>query len=419
MILSVSDSSNTSVFMHNKLIFLNYFALVTTLITGCNGGGDSSSSTTDNASVDTTTQSVSAFQWQLPPSFPAPKTPEDNPPTDAKVDLGRFLFYDRRLSINETISCATCHEQRKAFSDGKKTATGALGELHPRNSMSLTNVTYNSAFNWANSLIKTLQQQALVPMFNEFPVELGWSDNENSILDRLRVDSVYQEKFSRAFPNETDPFTVNNVTKSLASFEATLISGNSAYDKQVYQNQPNAMSDSAKRGMELFFSERLECFHCHGGFNFTQSTNHERTIFVELEFHNNGLYNIGGTGAYPVSGRGLWELTALPEDMGRFRAPTLRNVELTAPYMHDGSINTLEEVLAHYAHGGRIIESGEYAGDGSKNPFKSELLVGFVISESEKEDVVNFLKSLTDWEFVCNPNFSDPFGNIPTHIQCP
>jgi len=390
--------------------------IITVLLSGCGGGGESTVS--PPISTSTIPETIKTYQWQLPKGYPTPKISDDNPMTEEKVDLGRFLFYDRRVSVNQSTSCGTCHEQRLAFTDGKKTATGALGDAHPRNSMSLTNVAYNSAFNWANPMLKTLHQQALVPLFNEFPVELGWSDHEKQILDILRGDPIYKEKFAKAFPNQDDPFTTGNVTRAIANFVSTLISGNSPYDKQLYQNQPTALSESAKRGMQLFFSERLECFHCHGGFNFTQSTNHTQTAFVELEFHNNGLYNIGGTGEYPEGGRGLWELTTLKEDMGRFRAPTLKNIALTAPYMHDGSINTLEEVMDHYSRGGRKIDSGEFAGDGALNPFKSELMIGFVLSNQEREDVINFLKSLTDWEFICDERFSDPFYNIPKHESC-
>ncbi|EIJ41469.1 di-heme enzyme, MXAN_0977 family [Beggiatoa alba B18LD] len=398
-----------------KRITLLLWILLTLTACGGGGGGDTVNSEAETPS----TTPVVSFTWQLPTGFPTPKVPADNPMSDAKVDLGRYLFYDRRLSINETISCASCHEQNKAFTDGKKTNVGAMGEAHPRNSMSLTNVVYNSAFNWANPLLTTLHQQALVPMFAEFPVELGWSDKEAEILARFAQEPIYKSKFVAAFPTEANPFTTGNVAKALASFVSILISGNSPYDKQIYQNQTTALSDSAKRGMELFFSERLECFHCHGGFNFTQSTNHEQSVFTELEFHNNGLYNIGGTGAYPENGRGLWEITFKPEDMGRFRAPTLRNIELTAPYMHDGSIANLSEVIDHYARGGRKIESGEYAGDGALNPYRSDLLVGFVLSASEKEDLINYLKSLTDWTFICDERFSDPFGNVPRNSQCP
>lgn len=178
------------------------------------------------------------------------------------------------------------------------------------------------------------------------------------------------------------------------------------------------MNVSARRGQELFFSERMECFHCHGGFNFSQSVNHAGTTLAQAEFHNNGLYNIGGTGDYPLNNRGLWEFTQRPAHMGRFRAPTLRNVELTGPYMHDGSITTLEGVIEHYARGGRIIQEGPLAGDGAKSPYKSELIVGFSLTAQEKQDVIAFLQSLTDWEFICDPRFIDPFGNFPRHVRC-
>ncbi|OUD16321.1 methanobactin export MATE transporter MbnM [Thioflexithrix psekupsensis] len=386
-------------------------------LVGCGGGSEEGIATINQSQAFVI---HSNYDWKLPAGFPTPRQPLDNPMSAAKVELGRFLFYDTRMSVNNTFSCASCHEQRMAFTDGRKTAIGATGEIHPRNSMSLVNTAYNSAFNWANPMLKSLHQQALIPMFGEFPVELGWANQEEKILDNFRIDVLYQERFAKAFPNETHPINSGNISKAVAAFTASLISGNSPYDKQVYQNQKNALSESAKRGMELFFSETLECFHCHGGFNFTQSSQHDKTIIPEIEFHNTGLYNIAGTGAYPDNGgRGLWESTFKAEDMGRFRAPTLRNIELTAPYMHDGSIATLEEVLMdHYARGGRMIATGDYAGDGKLNPFKSELINGFRLSASEKEDMIAFLKSLTDWEFICDACFKDPFGNIPDHQNC-
>ncbi len=391
-------------------------SLLLLMLNGCGGGSEDSI-----ASVNSTQNTIlnSNYDWKLPTGFPKPQEPADNPMSAAKVELGRLLFYDTRMSINNSMSCAGCHEQRRAFSDGRTTALGATGETHPRNSMSLTNTAYNSAFNWANPMLKSLHQQALIPMFGEAPVELGWANNEEKILARFQADANYQDKFAKAFPNEKTPINSGNISKAVAAFTASLISGNSSYDKQIYQNQTNALSESAKRGMELFFSETLECFHCHGGFNFTQSTKHDKTVIVEIEFHNTALYNIGGTGAYPENGgRGLWESTFKNEDMGRFRAPTLRNIELTAPYMHDGSIATLDAVIDHYARGGRIIESGEFAGDGKLNPYKSELINGFSLTASEKQDLIAFLKSLTDWEFICDSRFKDPFGNIPDHVNC-
>ena len=358
------------------------------------------------------------YQWRLPPGFPAPKEAADNVLSDAKVELGRHLFYDSRMSINQSMACASCHQPARAFTDGRPTALGATGEDHPRNAMSLTNVVYNATFNWANPGLTTLHAQAFIPLFGEFPLELGWSDHETEILDRFRHDALYQQLFAAAYPGEADPFNVDRVTKALAAFESTLLSGNSSYDKATFQGDRDAMSAAARRGQELFFSERMECFHCHGGFNFSQAVNHSGTTLAQAEFHNNALYNLGGVGDYPLNNRGLWEFTQRPADMGRFRAPTLRNIELTAPYMHDGSIATLEQVVDHYARGGRRIDAGPLAGDGAKNPYKSEFMIGFSLNPREKQDVIAFLQSLTDWEFVCDPRFTDPFGNFPRPSRC-
>lgn len=390
-----------------------YLIISVLLLNGCGGGGGET--TTPATSIPTKT----AFAWHIPTGFPQPKMPDDLSITTEKVTLGRYLFYDQRISANNTQSCGSCHLQSKAFTDGLKTAVGSTGDILPRNSMSLTNVVYNSRFNWANPLLKTLLMQANVPIFAEFPIELGWSNHEQIILDRLRIEPIYKDLFAKAFPELTEPVNTHTVIQALSSFVSTLISGNSTFDQAIYQGNAAVMSDSAKRGRDLFFSERMECFHCHGGFNFSQSVNHQGSVFDEVEYHNNGLYNLENKGLYPISSRGLWEFSFLPEDMGRFRAPTLRNIELTAPYMHDGSIASLEEALTHYARGGRLIESGEFAGDGAKNPYKSNLINGFVLSEVEKQDVLNFLKSLTDWEFICNPAFKDPFGNQPQHPSCP
>jgi len=380
---------------------------------GCNSGDSDNNST---PSTVTTTAVTTSYSWDIPTGLPTPRVPDENPMSEVKVELGRQLFYDTRISANNTFSCGTCHQPAKGFADGLVTPEGSTGEVHPRNSMGLTNAAYNSILTWANPNLKTLFSQALVPMLGESPVELGWSGHEEEILDRFRYDAVYSDLFEQAFP--TDSITELTVAKAIAAFVRTLISGNSPTDKSVYQNDTTEMSESAKRGRSLFFSERLECFHCHGGFNFSQSTTHDGSVFEEIEFHNNGLYNIDGTGAYPLNNRGLWEFTFEPEDMGRFRAPTLRNIELTAPYMHDGSIATLEEVIDHYARGGRLITEGPLAGDGAKNPFKSELFVGFTITDEEKTDIINFLNSLTDWSFICDERFSDPFGNLLPHTNC-
>lgn len=380
--------------------------LLALLLQAC--GGSSNSSEQDS------------YQWKLPSDFPAPRVPADNPMSDARVTLGRFLFYDRRMSITLTKSCGDCHEQRRGFTDNLETAVGVTpDQVHPRNALTLTNVAYNSVFNWANPNFVTLEGQAAGVLFNETPIELGWADNEDTLLQRFSSDSSYQQMFADAFPDESNPITITNIQKAIASFERTLISGNSDFDR-FSRGDSSALSTSAKNGLDLFFSERLECFHCHGGFNFSQTVDHEGLQFTQIEFHNNGIYNIGGTGAFPSNNTGMWEFTQKNEDMGKFRAPTLRNIALTAPYMHDGSFATLESVLVdNYARGGRLISSGPYAGDGALNPFQSSLLQGFLLTEQEKNDVLAFFDSLTDWEFICNPEFRDPFGNIPDHANCP
>jgi len=364
------------------------------------------------------------YVWNLPAGFPAPKVPNNNPITVEKVELGRFLFYDTRLSGNGTLACGSCHLQDLAFTDGLAHAVGSTGEVHPRSSMSLTNAGYSSSFTWGNPVIFELEDQALGPMFGEAPVELGLSGREDDLLARIRADRRYQRMFSEAFPADdplwqdfpeaNEPLSrdtlIATITRAIASWERTLISGSSAYDRFTFGLDDDAMSDSALRGAGMFFSERLECFHCHGGFNFSFSVSFVGNEFDEIGFFNTGLYNLDGKGAYPAPNTGIYSVTGEPRDMGRFKAPTLRNIELTAPYMHDGSIATLEEVIDHYAAGGRTIENGPHAGVGSASPLKDGFVVGFSLDPQETEDLLAFLRSLTDREFTTKPTFSDPFS---------
>ncbi|MEM7018458.1 MAG: MbnH family di-heme enzyme, partial [Pseudomonadota bacterium] len=275
------------------------------------------------------------YEWDLPTHFPMPNSPTNPPMTQATVELGRHLFYDTRLSINGRSSCANCHHQSRAFTDALPRAVGATGELHPRSAMSLTNVAYNTRFAWAHHLLDTLEAQALVPLFGENPVEMGLSGQEQRLLTTLGQDEKYQELFHKAFPDNESPFSVSNIARAIADFERTLISADAPYDRYL-QGDETALSDSAKRGMNLFLSERLECFHCHGGFNFTDSTDHVNVGVQTVAFHNTGLYNLDDAGTYPSDNTGVYELTHKPEDMGHFKAPTLRNIAVTAPYMHDG-----------------------------------------------------------------------------------
>lgn len=350
----------------------------------------------------------STYVWDLPDWVPKPIVPADNPMSAAKVELGRQLFYEKRLSVNGKFACATCHLQALAFTDGKPVAIGATGEAHPRNSMSLANIGYNSVLTWANPLMRQLEQQMLVPLFGEHPVEMGMVGREEELLTLLRQDAKYPLWFAAAFEDESDPISLRNLTKAIAAFERSLVSFSSAYDRYRYGGDLNAISDAAKRGEALFHSERLECFHCHGGLNFSDSIMHEQLAFTEIAFHNNGLYNLDANGAYPPDNTGVYEITNNSSDMGRFKAPTLRNIALTAPYMHDGSIRTLEEAIAHYAAGGRTITQGPYAGVGRDNPLKSSFIQGFQLTGTEKADLLEFLRSLTDETLIHNPAFSDP-----------
>jgi cytochrome c peroxidase len=353
---------------------------------------------------------AAAYAWDLPMGFPEPRVPDDNPMSDEKVDLGRYLFYDVRLSGNQTTSCGSCHAQRLAFTDGLAVAEGSTGDHTPRGAMSIVNSVYNPVQTWANPALVELEDQALVPMFGEHPVELGLSGMEDVLTARMAADAMYPSMFRAAFPDDAEPITVANIVRAIASFERTVLSGSSPYDRYTYQGDHSAMSESALRGQALFFGERLDCFHCHGGFNFTDGVMHGGTVITEVQFHNTGLYNIDGRGAYPEPNRGVYESSHDPRDMGAFRAPTLRNIELTAPYMHDGSIATLDEVLDHYGAGGRTIDSGPYAGVGAESPLKSIFVHGFTLTAEERADTLAFLRSLTDPDVLTDPRFSDPFA---------
>ncbi|MEJ2754727.1 MAG: di-heme enzyme, partial [Gammaproteobacteria bacterium] len=211
---------------------------------------------------------------------------------------------------------------------------------------------------------------------------------------------------AEAFPGEPIDFAA--IAKALACFVRSLTSFDSPFDRYVFAGDDSALSASAIRGMDLFFSEKLECDHCHGNFNFSESSTHENLMLNEKPFHNIGLYNLNNNGAYPASDNGLYDITLNPNDRGRFRAPTLRNIALTAPYMHDGSINTLEAVIDLYAAGGRTITEGENQGDGRKNPLKNAFIAGFDITDQEKQDLIAFLNALTDTTFITNPTFGAP-----------
>jgi cytochrome c peroxidase len=348
------------------------------------------------------------WDWGLPPGIPAPRVPADNPMSEAKVELGRRLFYDTTLSGNGTQACASCHDPSLAFTDGLTVSVGSTGDLTPRSAMAIVNVAYNPVLTWANPALTSLEDQALVPMFGEGPVELGLAGMDDALLARLEADARYPAMFAEAFPGEAEPISVANVVRALACFERTLLSFDSPFDRWYYGGDESAVGDDVRRGFELFNTSRLECFHCHGGFNFSDNFTEERMTIAEPQFHNTALYNVDGRGAYPAPNRGLYETTRDNNDMGRFRAPTLRNIAVTAPYMHDGSIATLDEVLDHYAAGGRTLTEGPNAGVGSESPVKNIFLHGFTLTAEERADVLALLEALTDDAFLTNPDFGPP-----------
>lgn len=327
------------------------------------------------------------YRWDLPRGFPTPRVPADNPMTAAKVELGRYLFYDRRLSGNGSQSCATCHDQSRAFADGWPRGIGSTGQVHPRSTMSLANVAYSPVLTWANPLLTQLENQAAVPIFGDDPVEMGLEGKAHRFLEKARADLRYRTLFPAAFAGDRDPYTMQNVTRALASFQRTLFSGRSPYDL-------GTMSAAARRGEQLFRSDRLNCARCHAGFTFSSMVDHEGRPAAQVEYHNTALYL-----EYARANAGLARFTEERSDEGKFKAPTLRNIEMTAPYMHDGSVNTLEEVIDHYAAGGRA----------GRHPNRSPLLRGFALTPAEKADLVAFLKALTDREFLANPRFRDPW----------
>ncbi|MBK6622801.1 MAG: cytochrome-c peroxidase [Saprospirales bacterium] len=304
----------------------------------------------------------------VPLGFPEPSFPEGNELTPERWTLGKRLFFDPVLSSDGTVSCASCHLPAQAFSDTKAFSPGVEGRPGLRNAPTLANVAYHPYYTREGG-VPTLEMQVLVPIqeHNEFDF------NILLVADRLNQDSTYVRASWEAYGRAPDAFVI---TRSIACFERTLLSGNAPYDRYA-SGISHALSDAGRRGMDLFFSEKLACSECHGGFNFTN-----------YAFENNGLYE-----TYADPGR--FRLTGLETDRARFKTPTLRNVALTAPYMHDGSLATLDAVIEHYDSGGKA------------HPQCSPLIKPLGLSPQEKADLLRFLEALTDREFIQNPKFKE------------
>jgi cytochrome c peroxidase len=362
----------------------------------------------------------SDWVWDLPPGFPIPTVPSDNPMTRAKVELGRHLFNEKRLSGDRSMSCGSCHIQSLAFSDGKQFPTGITNEAHPRNSQHLSNVVYQSRLTWNNPQMVNLEIQSRVPLFGESPVELGLSNNE--YLQLLKSDQLYRNLFTNAYGNADSAVTEQNIRFALSSFQRSMISGRSPFDN-ISNRQSVSISSSQvqsiNRGNAFFNSEVAECFHCHGGFNFTDTNLHSGQVSAEFAYHNNGTHTKAFYDALPLEKQGLKAITLLETDQGKFKAPSLRNIGLTFPYMHDGSIMcddsenpkiTLGKTIESCARNalGKVLE--QYKAGGLAHPAKDGTLIRpFLMSDQEKADMINFLLSLTDEQFINDRAFSNPF----------
>lgn len=312
--------------------------------------------------------------------------PVDNPSTIEGVYLGRMLFYETRLSANNQLSCASCHQQEKAFTDGKKLSVGVDGNFTKRNAMSLANLLWVRRLFW-DGRSTSLEEQAEFPLTD--PHEMAQSLDAS--VQKLSSTPLYAPLFKSAFGDTL--ITKERILKALAQFERTLISANSPYDKYLDGELNPTLSE--QRGMELFMEapnpetgkRGANCGHCHGG----------PKTYKEL-FHNNGLDMISKDG-------GRQSITGDTLDHGRFRVPTLRNIALTAPYMHDGRFRTLEEVLDHY---NEHIQESVHLSDFLRNNSNQKNGTKLALTATEKKDIVAFLHMLTDSSFIKNPLFSNP-----------
>ena len=304
----------------------------------------------------------SGYVWHLPRGFPEPLVPAGNPMSIAKVALGRRLFFEKRLSLTTAYSCASCHDPARAFTDARTLAAGATGQTLQRNAMALVNVAYNTSYGWTSPNIRTLEAQMRQPLFNRHPVELGLAGREAKVIAVLSADAVYVEAFRAAFPGETHRISVTNIIRAIACYERTLISGDSPFDHYVFNGEHDALDADAKHGMKLFYSPRLGCANCHAGFNFTGAS-------IDQRHH----------AARPSFAR---DVDSMP-----VRIPTLRNIALTAPYMHDGRYETLEAVIAHYETVATL-------------PNADKRLGKFKLTIEERRALLAFLNSLTDEDFV-------------------
>jgi len=331
-----------------------------------------------------------------PLGLPPAPIPRDNPQSPAKIALGRLLFNDRRFSADGSISCSSCHRPELAFTDSLPVAQGIRGIKGTRNSPTVVNAAYYTSL-FLDGRRDSLETQALDPLVN--PIEHGLNDHR-FVVDVVRKDPDYPARFQTVFGVDTDQITIDHVVKAIASYERTLISGNSPFDRYFFGGDRTALSASAARGLNLF-RRKGNCANCH-------EISWNNALFTDNRFYNIGvgydrlepsidaylesLRRSTKAGTKPAgslltdaqrSELGRFNVTGVVADIGKFRTPTLRNIEKTGPYMHDGSQKTLEEVVEYYDKGGE------------KNPYLDPAIFPLKLTDQEKTDLVAFLQSLT------------------------
>jgi cytochrome c peroxidase len=353
---------------------LAYIALCCLLVVSCTTDQD------DNIDGYTATP----LELNIPPLFAEkilpPVIPEDNPQSVEGVALGRKLFFEKKLSADNTLACAGCHSPASAFSDPRQFSVGIDGLAGTRNSMPLFNLAwnYNELFFWDGRAV-SVEDQALFPVVDPIEMHNTWPDAVNT----LQEDPEYPALFEAAFGTQNIDSVL--VTKAIAQFVRTLISGDSKFDR--YLAGTEQLTQSELNGLNIFLDEnRGDCFHCHG--------NPNNPLWTDNIFHNNGLDETH-------TDRGRGEVTGDPREFGTFKTPSLRNLAYTAPYMHDGRFNTIDEVIDHYSEGLVYSETID--------PLMKKVDEGGVgLTPEEKADLKAFLLSLSDPGFISNPDFQDP-----------
>jgi cytochrome c peroxidase len=296
------------------------------------------------------------FDWRLPPGFPEPAVPADNPMNAAKVALGARLFSDQRLSVTGAYSCASCHSPSRAFTDGRVRARGATGESGALNAPTLLNASYNASLGWQDAKLRTLEQQMRGPLFH--PLELGLAGREALVETALAADAAMADAFAEAFPEAPRAVSMDNVIRAIAAYERTLFAGYSPFDRYVFGGEHDALDAAQKRGMQLFFSARSGCSVCHSGINFAGPWVDATQPVAAPAFADTG------TGQ-------------------KVRVPTLRNLAATGPFMHDGRFATLDAVLDQYE---RV----------AADPAADARLRRAPLTTEQRADLVRFLVSLND-----------------------